>query len=142
VIPLYLLDTCIVSEPLRPIPDPEVIKRIKESEGRIAIPAIVWQEMLYGVNRLQNGKRKEQIFRYLTGIIAPRIPVIPYDNNAAWVHGSLRADREAAGKTLPFADEQVAATALANNMILVTRNTGDFTGIPLLTVENWFGSVV
>lgn len=136
---IYLLDTCIISEPTRPVPDEHIISKLKTHEGRMALPAVVWHELLYGVNRLPEGKRKDQLFRYLTELVAPWFPVIPYDEHAAWIHGRIRADREKTGRTRPFADEQIAAMALANSMILVTRNTADFEGIPLLATENWFG---
>lgn len=135
--PMYLLDTCILSEPVKKVPLPMVLEKMKKHEGLMVISAIVWHEMLYGVNRLDDGARKKKLSAYLLEVIAPTIPVIPYDEHAAWIHATIRADMEKRGLPLSFANGQIAGTALANNLILVTRNTADFQGIHHLYMENW-----
>ena len=57
---------------------------------------------------------------------------------ALWLVIKMRADTETKGKTLPFVDGQIAAIAIANGLILVTRNSKDFAGIASLQLENWF----
>ena len=136
--PFYLLDTCIVSEAVKPEPSPLVLEKLKKYEGLTAISAVVWHELLFGVNRLPGGRRKSRLEVFLRELVAPHIPVIPYDDHAAWFHASLRAQLEKEGRSLSFADGQIASTALANNMILVTRNKSDFVGIQHLYIENWF----
>ncbi|MCK5156590.1 MAG: type II toxin-antitoxin system VapC family toxin [Spirochaetales bacterium] len=136
--PIYLLDTCILSEPIKPNPVELVMKKLHKYEGLMAIPAIVWHELLYGVSRLPEGRRKRRLFAYVMDVVAPVFPVMPYDDHAAWIHASLRTQSESEGKTLSFADGQIASIALSNNMILVTRNEKDFTGISQLHLENWF----
>lgn len=95
--PLYLLDTCIISEPTKP-----------------------------------------RLYNYVTGVMLPSFSIICYDDHASWVHGDLRSDLETAGRTLSFVDGMIASIAVANNMILVTRNIDDFQDIPHLMIENWF----
>jgi tRNA(fMet)-specific endonuclease VapC len=135
---MYLLDTNILSELAKPSPHPLVLQRIERYQDIEAMSAITWHELSYGVARLPEGTRKEQLMRFIMEVLAPHIPVIPYDEHAAWVHGTLRARLEKEGITVPFADSQIAATALANNMILVTRNEGDFLVFKDLYKENWF----
>lgn len=135
---LYLLDTNIVSEPLKPAPDSSVLERLHRYDGMMALPSVVWHELLFGVNRLPLGARRRRLQAYLLEVVAPNLPVLAYDDHAAWLHASFRADLEAGGKAQGFADGLVAATALANNLILVTRNTQDFLSIPNLYTENWF----
>ena len=135
---LYLLDTNIVSEPLKPVPDSRVLERLRRYDGMAAIPSVVWHELLFGVIRLPQGARQRRLHAYLLEVIAPSLPVLAYDDHAAWVHASFRANLEAEGKAQGFADGLIAATALANNLILVTRNTQDFHSIPNLNMENWF----
>ncbi len=135
---IYLLDTNIVSEPLKPVPNSRVLERIGRYDGMMAIPSVVWHELLFGVDRLPQGARKRRLRAYLHEVVAPSLPVVSYDDHAAWVHASFRAVLEAEGKIQGFADGIIAATAIANNLILVTRNTDDFTDVPNLYIENWF----
>ena len=139
--PVYLLDTCIVSEPVKPVFSEGVIAKLAKHDGLCAIPSIVWHELRYGTDRMPESKRKKRLQAYLQEVVAPFLPVIPYDEHAAWMHANIRIDLEQAesgSRTLPFADGQIAAIALANNLVLVTRNLHDFSGIRHLAVENWF----
>ncbi|MBK9051455.1 MAG: hypothetical protein IPL78_11225 [Chloroflexi bacterium] len=63
---------------------------------------------------------------------------MPYDRAAAEWHAYEWVRLTQAGKTPSFADAQIAATVAVNDLILVTRNTADFTDFAGLTVENWF----
>jgi tRNA(fMet)-specific endonuclease VapC len=136
--PLYLLDTCILSEPVKPHPSTSVLERLEACGNRLAMPAIVWHELLYGVQRLPSGKRKQRLNAYLFDVLQPTVPIIAYDNHAAWIHADIRTRLVELGRTPSFADGQIAAIALAGGMVLVTRNEKDFSDIPLLTVVNWF----
>jgi tRNA(fMet)-specific endonuclease VapC len=138
VVPLYLLDTNVISELAKPRPDAQVISSIQNHQGLMAIPAIVWHELIYGVARLPQGNRKNLLNHFILDVVAPSFDVVPYDDRAAWIHGTQRAELEAHGNTLPFADSQIAAIAVSRNMILVTRNKADFSVIPALMLEDWF----
>lgn len=138
--PVYLLDTCIISEATKPEANQSVLDELAKHDGMCAIPAIVWHELRYGVERLPEGKKKERLQKYLQDVVAPYLPVIPYDDHAAYFHANILVDAERKKESiiLPFADGQIAAIAIANNLILVTRNLADFRGIRNLMLENWF----
>jgi tRNA(fMet)-specific endonuclease VapC len=119
---------------MKPVPSAHVIKALEEHEGMCAIPAIVFHEIRYGILRMADGRKKDRLMDYFSNVIQPFLPVIPYDEHAAYFHADFRAERP----PLPFADGQIASIAIANNLILVTRNTSDFLGIRHLMVENWF----
>jgi len=139
--PVYLLDTTVVSEPTRPQPESKVLDRLQRADGLCVIAAVVWHELRFGTERLPDGARKQLLVRYLNEVVQPYLPVIPYDGHAAFIHANLRLDALAAAegaRQLPFIDSMIAATALANNLILVTRNLADFHGIPHLMLENWW----
>ena len=135
---VYLLDTNIVSELFRPAPDERVISAFRTYDGMMAIPAVVWHELLYGLARLPDGQRKRRIRAGIYDVVAPSLPVLPYTETAAALHADMRATAEAMGASLAYVDGMVAATARSNNLLLVTRNTAHFDCVPGLPVENWF----
>lgn len=138
---VYLLDTNIVSELFRPAPDERVVSAFRTYDGMMAIPAVVWHELLYGLARLPDGQRKRRIRAGIYDVVAPSLPVLPYTETAAALHADIRATAEAAGTPMAYADGMIAATARSNNLLLVTRNTSDFDCVPGLPVENWFGDL-
>lgn len=143
---VYLLDTSIVSEPASAKPCPSVLESLARHEGMCAIPAIVWHELRFGVERLPEGTQKTRLAAFLSEVVSPFLPIIPYEENASYIHAHIRVYMEApasvgstrAPRLLPFADGQIAAIAMANNLVLVTRNVENFRYIRNLMVESWF----
>lgn len=135
----YLLDANIISEPARPRPAASVIAKLDTYADEIAIAAPVLHELRYGVGRMQAGKRRDRIDRYLRETVEGRLAVFPYDAAAAALHARQRAELEARGLTPSFVDGQIAAIAIVHGLTLVTRNVGDFSDFTGLRVENWFG---
>jgi tRNA(fMet)-specific endonuclease VapC len=138
--PVYLLDTNVVSEPLKPRPNPTVLERMSEYQEMTAIASPVWHELLFGLSRLPEGARRRRVQAYLYDVIAPSLPVIPYDGPAAALHATMRAEAEIAGQPLSFVDGMIAAIARAHNLLIVTRNTSHFDRIAGVPVEDWFTS--
>jgi tRNA(fMet)-specific endonuclease VapC len=133
----WLLDTNIVSELARERPSAEVMRRFAQHEHELALPAVVWHELLYGVARLPAGQRRELLSNFVEQV-AGALPTLAYGAAVARVHAQLRADSAARGRVLSEPVAQIAATALAHGLTLVTRNGRDFEGIAGLRVENWF----
>lgn len=133
----YLLDTNVISEPLRPIPNPRIQDRLRRHQEELAIAAVVWHELLFGCYRLAPSAKREAVEDYLFRVVAPSIPILPYDERAAEWHAAERARLVAAGKTPSFADGQIAASARVNDLILVTANTTDYDGFQEVTIEDW-----
>ena len=133
----YLLDTNVISEPLRPRPDVQVLAHLQRHEGQISIASIVWHELLFGCYRLPPSARRTAIEDYLFQVIAPTIPVLGYDEHAAAWHAAERARLASRGRTPSSADGQIAAVAQSNQLVLVTFNTGDYADFAGLTVEDW-----
>jgi tRNA(fMet)-specific endonuclease VapC len=133
----YLLDTNVVSEPLRPKPAAGVMRRLRKHESEIAIPALVWHELRFGCARLARSRRREAIERYIEDVVLASFPVLKYDQRAADWHALERVRLIAAGKTPPFIDGQIAAIARVNDLTLVTSNKADFNGFKGLRVRSW-----
>jgi tRNA(fMet)-specific endonuclease VapC len=134
----FLLDTNVVSQPVAPVPDPNVLTKLKKHEEEMAISAVVWHELIFGARRLPRSRRRQAVERYLAEVVEPSVPIVPYDAAAAAWHGEERARLQAAGLTPAYADGQIAAVAKVNGLVLVTRNVANFQNFDGLELENWF----
>ena len=135
----YLLDTNVVSEPLRPYPNQHILALLEQHQEELAISSIVWHELIFGAEQLPESSKRRAIEAYLYDVVAPSLPILPYDTMAATWHATERARLTGAGKTPAFVDGQIAAVAVVNDLTLVTANMPDFTHFDGLRVENWGG---
>ena len=134
----YLLDTNIISEPIRPQPNPNVLARIQEYRREIATASVVWHELLFGCQRLPESRKRRMLEIYLHDVVEQTIPILPYAKAAAEWHAQERARLSLAGVSPAFADGQIAAIANSHGLILVTANVVDFANFKGLSIENWF----
>jgi tRNA(fMet)-specific endonuclease VapC len=138
----FLLDTNILSEPLRSRPNLAVVRMLKQHSGDIATATVVFHELLFGCYRLPAESNKRQIIEvYLHREVKQKIPLLPYDIAAAEWFAVERARLTAIGKTPAYADGQIAATAYVNNLTLVTNNVSDYVDFENLKIENWLVDV-
>ncbi len=133
----FLLDTNVLSEPLRPEPDAGVTACLNEHEDEVATSSVILHELLFGARRLPRGKRRRALEAYVLTVVAQTLPVLAYDDAAATWHADERARLERAGKPRPFADGQVAAIAAVNDLVLVTRNVKDFKPFRGVEIVDW-----
>lgn len=133
----YLLDTNVLSELSKPAPDAGVLKRFRRHELHVTTASLVWNELLFGCQRLPSSKRRDALLAFVDQVLRPSLPVLPYDTAAAEWHAVERVRLEKAGTPRPFIDGQVAAIAHVNGLALVTANGKDFRFFEGLTVEDW-----
>lgn len=133
----YLVDTNVLSEPVRKAPDQAVVTALREHGHELATATVVWHEMIFAVELLPLSRKRSAIERYLADVVSASVPLLPYDAAAAEWHGKERARLSNAGLTPSFADGQIAAVAAVNNLTLVTDNLGDFKHFTGLRVERW-----
>jgi tRNA(fMet)-specific endonuclease VapC len=99
----------------------------------VAVSTITKAEMFYGSAKSQTPQRsREKQIEFLTTLIT-----LPFDDMAAIVYGPLRTELEQKGTPIGQYDMLIAAVALANNLILVTHNVGEFGRITGLKIEDW-----
>jgi predicted nucleic acid-binding protein len=137
---IYLLDTNVISEFTKPKPNQALVEKVYEHNDLCAICSTVWQESVYGFEKMPEGRQKKVIGRFIDKI-RENYDIIPYDSFAAQICGEIRAKCKNAGTPAPFFDNQIAATAIANNMILVTHNTEDYSALQehsMLRIEDWW----
>lgn len=135
--PSFLLDTNVLAEPMRPVPNPKILNRLETLYPSFVIAAPVWHELLFGVQRLPSSRKRRKLETYLTVVIGPSLPILPYDRKAAAWHAAERARLSQSGKTPSFTDGQIAAIAKVNGLTLVTANRSDFEAFEGLSLVDW-----
>ena len=138
--PVYLLDTNVISELVKPNPNSSVLEKLVENGKYCAICSTVWQESVYGYERMPAGNRKNKVGTYLARIKGS-YDIVPYDSFASQICGELQAACSKKGKSIPRYDSQIAATAIANGMVLITHNTEDYQSLvenSSLKIEDWW----
>lgn len=125
----YLLDTNVVSEWLKPQPNPGVVDwlaSVDEDETFLSVLTIT--EVRYGIERMAAGNRRRRLDEWLREELLPRFEgrVIPVDIAIADASGRLVARSEALGRPIEPRDAFIAATTEVYQLTLVTRNTSDF----------------
>ena len=126
----FLLDTCAVSDYLRGVDS--VVQRIqKVRPSDVAISAVTVMELRYGATRRQSPKLTASVEAFLNGI-----SILTFDAEAAERAGVLRAKMETKGLSIALADCQIAGTALAYELTLVTHDK-DLMRVPDLKVVDW-----
>jgi len=123
----YLVDTNIWSETLRNEPDPLVVQWMRQYEDRLYISAITIGELKFGIERLEEGRRKRACQEWLSTLThRMKGKVLNYNTSVATVWGQLLAKCERDGVRLPSLDSQLAATAIRHSLTVATRNEKDF----------------
>lgn len=125
----FLLDTNVLSEWVKPRPDPGLVTWLAEvDEDQVHISVITLAELRHGVMRMPPGRRRMLLDKWLVEEIPLRFGnrILPIDETVADSWGILVAQREASGKRIAPMDAFIAATALVNKLTLVTRNVADF----------------
>ena len=134
---MIVLDTNIISELFRPDPNPKVIRWLSAIGDDLAITAITLAELLAGVERLPDGKRKSQLEAAIHDALAPFRPssaILSFDDDAAVEYAKILARRDRAGLPMSLADAQIASICKSHDAICATRNVKDFqhTGVQLI----------
>jgi predicted nucleic acid-binding protein len=138
---ITILDTNVVSEPMRPAPSPTVLAWLSETHERGAhfVTTITVAEILVGIELLPRGKRRDQMLAQAEAAFAEDFSgrVLPFDEDAARAFPEIASQRRAQGRPIADLVAQIAAIARSRGAILATRNTGDFEGCGVRLVNPW-----
>jgi predicted nucleic acid-binding protein len=122
---LHLVDSNVLSEVTRSAPDARVVRWLEANESSLVVNGMVLGELRLGILRLAPGRRRKKLEAWLDD--GPRrIRCLPWDETTAWHWAELVARLTRAGRTMPLMDSFIAATAIANDCVVATRNVGDF----------------
>jgi predicted nucleic acid-binding protein len=132
---MIVLDTNVLSEPLRPSPDDAVLRWMR-SHRDVAVTAVSVAELLTGARRLAEGSRRERLIAAIEKILVGS-RVLPLDDRAARIYARMQERRRTAGHPLSVEDGMIAAITVAHGAALATRNTADFEGLDLSLINPW-----
>ena len=123
---MIILDTNVISELLRPAPEPKVEQWLSAQDGlNVYLTSISEAELRYGLAIMENGKRRaaliDAVDRILREDLAGRI--LPFDSDAAQSYATISAARRADGRSIAQADCQIASIAQACGATVATRLT-------------------
>jgi predicted nucleic acid-binding protein len=137
---MIILDTNVISELLRPGPEPRVEQWLSGLDGlSVYLSSISEAELRYGLAIMGNGKRRAALVNAVDRILredhAGRI--LPFDSDAAQSYATIAAARRAAGRPIAQADCQIASIAHTRGATVATRNAPDFEGCEIDLINPW-----
>jgi len=138
----YLLDTCVVSELVRPAPIQNLVDWVnRQQEERLFMSVLTLGELRKGINRLTGGARRVRLEEWLDSDLRLRFAGrwLPVDEEIAECWGLITANVASQGLALPVIDGLIAATALIHGMTVVTRNASDMQGTGVSVMNPWVG---
>ncbi len=135
----YLLDTCVLSEFRKKLPEPKVLKWVgSQDEDSLFLSAITIGEIEKGICRMAPSKRKRSLMGWLEDVIYRYDDrILPLDINILREWGSMSAKIEEKGRVIPAADSFIAATARFHDLVLITRNEKDFIDTNIIVLNIW-----
>lgn len=137
---MIILDTNVVSEPMRPNGDPAVLAWLdRQADESLYLTATSFAELLLGVEILPPGKRKKGLAAALAELIAGLFGsrILPFDESAAKHYASLVGGARAAGRVVGIADGQIAAIAAAHGFAVATRDALPFRAVGVPVINPW-----
>ncbi len=137
---MIILDTNIVSELLRPTPEPKVEAWLAAQEGaQIYLTSISEAELRFGVAILAAGQRRDALSQAIDGMLREdfRDRILSFDSAAAEAYAIIGAERRKAGQPISQFDCQIAAIARTQGASIATRNAKDFEGCGIDVVDPW-----
>lgn len=136
----FLLDTCVISEVIRPNPSAKVIEWIaSEDENNLFISVLTFGELHKGIERLAESKRKAELHDWVENDLKERFMsrTIEIDLQVAMTWGKIQAIAELSGRPFPAVDALIAATGIARHLTVVTRNAADMKESGVLLHNPW-----
>jgi hypothetical protein len=136
----FLLDTNVVSEWVKPRPNPGVAAWLAQvDEDHVFLSVVTLTELRYGIERMPRGRRQERLSKWLEDMLPLRFEgrILTIDRVVADACGKLVARREAVGQPSEAMDAFIAATAEVHQLTLVTPNTPDFHSTLKDVVNPW-----
>jgi predicted nucleic acid-binding protein len=137
---MIILDTNVISEPLRQQPNADVVRWIdNQSLDTLYLSTITVAELYFGINSLPTGRRRDTLLNRLNSEILPlfRGRILPFDMDAAKSYGALMSRAQSNGFAISAADGFIAAIAFSCSMKVSTRDTNPFKAAEIEVINPW-----
>ncbi|WP_369959931.1 type II toxin-antitoxin system VapC family toxin [Pseudomonas benzenivorans] len=137
---MILLDTNVLSELMRAKPDPQVLAWVDaQPVSELVICSITVAEILYGIARMPDGKRKQGLLDLASAMFDEDFAgnILPFDADAAVHYAEIAAASEARGRVVDMAGAQIAAIGRLHDAVVATRNIRHFEELGVDLVNPW-----
>ena len=136
----YLLDTCVISELIKPKPSSTVIKWLRScQEESLFLSSLTIGEIQKGISKLPDSRKRKKLQGWLDSELTQRFDrrIIGIDFKVAQKWGEIQASSEIAGTKIPVIDSLIASIGIVYDMTVVTRNTGDMKNSGVRLFNPW-----
>ncbi len=136
----FLLDTCVISELIKRKPSEKVTNWFSgKDEENLFISVLTLGEIRKGIEKLRESKRKEALYNWLTNNLKERFwnRIIDIDMQVAMTWGKIQGISERVGQPMPAIDSLIAATGIAYNLTVITRNISDMNASGAMLLNPW-----
>ncbi|MDD2365710.1 MAG: type II toxin-antitoxin system VapC family toxin [Desulfuromonadaceae bacterium] len=136
----YLLDTCLISELVKKMPNSAVISWLNEQdEQNLYLTVLTIGELQKGISKLPDSNRKDELQSWVEHDLTLRFTgrIIDINMEVVLIWGKMQGESENDGRTLPVMDSLIAATAIAHGMVVVTRNVKDIERCQVRICNPW-----
>ena len=140
---MFVLDTNVVSELMRPAPDPVIVSWVGErATSSLFLTAVTEAELRFGLAIMPPGKRRDGLSAGLDRMMETGFAnrVLPFDSGAARAYAGIAAARRRRGRPIAQADCQITAIARSRGMAVATRNIRDFEDMGIEIFDPWDGA--
>jgi predicted nucleic acid-binding protein len=135
----YLLDTCVISELIKPKPDQNVIEWFSQcNEDHLHISCLTLGELNFGIDMVRDNKKRNVLVKWYNDLVETfRDSTLSITDSICIRWGRKRALYRKKGIQIPVIDGLIASTAIEHNYILVTRNIIDFETMNIQLFNPW-----
>jgi toxin FitB len=136
----YLLDTCVISEIIKPQPDENVLSWVQEkNEDSLYLSVLTFGEIEKGIEKALDSARKRKLQLWVEQDLKQRFEnrIIPIDLEISARWGVIQGQAELVGKSMPVIDGLIAVSGLVHNCIVVTRNIADMEQSAVELLNPW-----
>lgn len=138
---MIILDTNVISEAMKPEPNPSVRDWLNDQVAEtLYLSSVTIAELLFGIEALPSGKRKQNLTQAFNGLMELfKDRVLPFDVDAARHYAALAVAARTAGKGFPTPDGYIAAIAASRGFIVASRDLAAYKAAKIEVINPWSG---